>query len=307
MDILHCAGYCSISDEGLALVDYLEHDNGTRTLSTFESLSCEAAWMKILEFIQRSTYPVFNELVHENYDEMNLEKWTFFARANVNSIKSYVSRRSVEEGQLDAIVESLRNGTMRAHKLDLRFSWPDESTFRDLFDALSSTECRLKDLRFHATNTDSRMAALINDKYIINMLHANISLETLGIKCEDDSPGFLSMGILNAAAEHPCLRKLIFRPPAELDPPPVRQSDPFNIWYRNNPSLCILIDTSRSYWNNGAENWQDYVHFCRFGLLQQVSNERIRSHLLVAALANHSSSPKRIHYLLSENQDVFAK
>jgi hypothetical protein len=262
----------------------------------------------MFEFLRRSTYPVF-ETLNLASRRGNPEGWALFTQANVNSVYILADTHDLEidTGYYSPIIEALQDGTLRAPTIELRINVCRRDgelhvcTFQDLFHALSSTECPLKELLFLADISDSRITTLLFDEHMINMLRANTSLEILGIKCEDDSSGFLSMGILNAAAEHPRLRKLIFSPPVKLDPPPVRQSDPFNIWYRNNPLHEIVFECIRS------EKWRDYVHFCRFGLLQQVSNERIRSHLLVAALSNHSSSPERIHFLLSENQDVFAK
>ena len=90
------------------------------------------------------------------------------------------------------------------------------------------------------------------------------------------------------------------------------------VWYRNHLSHCIQFADSGTVDDDEdarciidrkdrVEKWQDSLFFCRFDRLQQVEDGTIRCHLLGAALANHSCFPQRVYFLLSGNQDVFAK
>ncbi len=309
--------FCPIRDEGLALVDWLEHHNGTRTLGTF---NCQYynAWENVLNFVVRSTFPVFNHLVFDQFHGPNSEphRYDSLVRANVNSIVLIVNPYGLVDDEGGLLLNALRDGSLRSSKLELDFNEiPSEVVVLDIFkfgvqnllNAMSSTECRLKELLFKVEQDALPNSGRFFEETIIGMLQENKSLETLCFDSTLEPLEFPAMGILNAAVGHPRLRNLVFIPPADVDPPGLDHSDPFQLWLRTNLSHSVRFDDwGRTYTEYDTEKWQDFIFFSRFGLLQQVDEERIRSHLLVAAIANHRS-PQRIHFLLSGNLDMFAK
>ena len=178
-----------------------------------------------------------------------------------------------------------------------------------LFVSMCSANCHLKELDVHVKTAHNGTINLVGGEYLPRMLKANKSLDILGIEIPEPE-------VLEAVAEHPRLRKLVFVVPYNLDPFATSDTDELAVWCRNHPSLKIQYDhASRIFLHEGrrivakgqVEIWQDFVVCSRFELLQQVNDERIRAHLLVAALANHFSSPRLVHFLLSGNLDLFAK
>lgn len=78
------------------------------------------------------------------------------------------------------------------------------------------------------------------------------------------------------------------------------------MWYRYHFSFHIEFgdaDVTRTYEGSRIETnvhlqkWQAFLFFTRFELRQRVGDERIRSHLRVVAVANHSSSPQQVYFL----------
>lgn len=311
--------FCSLSDKGVALVDWLEHHNETRTLGSF---SCQyyGAWENILQFTGRSSYPVFHQLVFDQFYNFNSDahRYDLVVNANVNSILVIMNPYSFAHGECEVLLQALGYGTLVSPKLEFDFD-ADSSELDErlelfeigldaLFGAISSSECKLKELHLKMETVRLGSSALVFEDHITDMLQQNKNLESLGLNSTVVPLQFPAIGILNAAAKHPRLRQLIFTPPTSFDPPELESFSPFQAWLRTNVSHRIRFDDRG---NVGAkrhkEKWQDYIFFSRFGLLQQVRDERFRSHSLVMALTNHSYSPQRVHFLLSWNVDVFAK
>lgn len=311
--------FCSISDNGQALVHWLEHHNRTRTLGSF---SCQyyGAWDNVLTFLGRSTYPVFDQLVFDQFLVSNNppHRYDLLVKANVKSIVLIINPFSFIHGECELLLEGLRNGRLKSPKLELRFDADSsdldeklelfETGLQGLFGAMSSVECNLKELRLEMETVRLGSTARVFEENLVDMLQANNSLETLGIDSLVEPLRFPSLGILNAAAEHPRLQTLVFVPPTSFDPPKLDPLNSFQVWLQNNISFKIRFDD----WGHPDAKdrqgtWQDYIFFCRFVLLQQVEDERIRSHLLVTALENQHNSPQRIRFLLSGNREVFAK
>lgn len=310
--------FCSISDKGLALIDWLEHHNKSRTLGSF---SCQyyGAWENVLSFLGRSAYPVFNQLVFDQFNTSNSSphRYALLVNANVKSIAVIINPLSFIRRECELLLQALRYGTLKSPKLELCFDADSpaldeklelfEIGLQGLFGAMSSPDCQLKELHLQMETARVSSTARVFEKYLFNMLQANESLETLGIDSIVEPLQFPAMGILNAAAEHQRLRKLVFIPPPSMDPPKLEPFDPVQGWLRNHLMHRIQFDElGHMDAKDRKEKWQDCVFFSRFGLLQQVHDERIRSHLLVMALANNSSSPRRIRFLLSGNRDIFA-
>ncbi len=311
--------FCSLSDKGQALVHWLENHNEQRTLGSF---SCQyyGAWENILEFTGRSSYPVFNQIVYDQFYVVNSDpyRYSLLVNANVNSISVLVNPYSFTNGECDVLLQALGNGTMVSPKIEFDFDADSselderlelfETGLHALFAAVSLPGCTLKGLDLKLETVRLSKSGLVFEEHIIDMLQQNKHLEALGLNCTVAPLQFPAIGILNAAAQHPRLRKLVFIPPPHLEPPALESFSPFPVWIQSHLDHCIQFhDWGRSSARHQTEKWQNYVFLSRFLLLQQVKEERIRSHLLVMALSNHSSAPQKVYFLLSWNVDVFAK
>ena len=311
--------FCSISDKGKALVNHLEHRNEARTLGCY-LYQFPNAWNNIASFLGRSTYPVFEELFLDPYHAINSDRCALLVQANVKSISVTINPYIIAESDFKPLLHALYEGTLVAPKLAVCFENDDrdmddddldfyELAIQGLFVALSSAHCQLKDLHLKVLSASIRTVILVVDEFLPRMLKKNKSLETLGID-------FLEMGLLNAVENHPRLRTVVTVPPSGHNPPRVGQGSFLEEWYRKHlfhqirfeDSTKILLHEGRRVVTKGpVDKWQDFLFFCRLELLRQVKDERIRSHMLIAALANHSTSLKRVHLLLSENLDVFCQ
>ncbi|GAX15844.1 hypothetical protein FisN_2Lh432 [Fistulifera solaris] len=322
--------YCPVQDKGLLLLDYLQHHNGRRTLGAFcNQFGFDDAWENIVTFLCQCTYPLFEEAVIDQHNIHHRDSHVnaLLARANVNSltiiIDPYLFHHSDE---CEPIVEALRNGSFVPHKLCLYFDTYDlfrdedieafETVLDELFGAMSSSECQLKELDMQLELAQLTSTAGVFEQHLIDMLEENTSLETLTIESTAGPLQFPAMRVLESAAKHPRLRKIVFLPPYGRNPPPIDQSDLFQMWHRTNLSHSIQFGDSRKVrLQEGCrvatkfevEKWQDFVFYDRFELLRQMEDENVRCHMLVVALASHSSNPQRVYSLLSRNQDVFAK
>ncbi len=81
--------------------------------------------------------------------------------------------------------------------------------------------------------------AIVFKEHLTDMLHENTSLKTLGIYSIVEPLQFPAMEILNAAADHPRLRTIVFIPPTDFTPPKLDSSEPFQMWLGNNLSQLI--------------------------------------------------------------------
>ncbi|GAX26634.1 hypothetical protein FisN_2Hu433 [Fistulifera solaris] len=315
---LEAIWFCSIRDKGLALIDWLEHHNEGRTLGSF---SCQFynAWENILEFLCRSMYPVFDQIVLDQfhrYSNMSLT-YELLVSANVGSILELINPYSFVGDDCKILIQSLENGTLRCPKLELCFDAESseldqkldffEVGFKRYAHAMSSPKCTLKELHLQMETVRLSDSAVVFESYLVAMLHENQSLSTLGIDSLVEPLGFPAMGILNAATEHPKLRTLKFISPATLDPPNPESSEPFQVWVRENLYHSVRFHNSHFDTKYNKDQWQDCIFFSRCSLLHNVPDERIRSYLLVALLANQQHSVHRVRFLLSWNRDVFTK
>jgi hypothetical protein len=322
--------YCDLYDEGLALLDYLRQINGKRILGTFSNqFEVDSAWESIVTFLGQSTHPVFEEIVldQNNIHHRDSHVNALLVRANVKSMLIIVEPDLFHQSdECEPIIQALRDGSFVPPKLRLFFDSYDppldedieafETVFDALFGAMSSTECQLKELHMQLEAAQLTSTVRVFEQHLIGMLEENKSLETLIIDSTADPLQFPAMRVLESAAKHPRLRKIVFLPPHGRDPPPIGQSGLFHVWHRTNLSHSIqfadsykirLRDDCRVVTKFEVEKWQDFVFCDRFELLRQVEDENIRCHLLVVALADHSSNPQRVYSLLSKNQDLFAK
>ena len=305
---------CHFDDKGQAIVDWLDSRNGKETLDLFYFQRCNCFEM-ILRLLSRSIYPVFDKL--DLYGDVSPHLTPLIAAANVKSVKLNVRFFLDNKGWRASILDALRDGTFRPPNLTI-YSYilfdedetPLVSEFLDRFlTAVSSPGCFLKEL--HLLHFDSRSIPHDLERYLLDMLRENRSLQVLGIYSDVAPLEFPQMNILNAATRHPRLRKLCFNPPNTYDPPELGQSEPFQVWLRENRSYEIQFNPfSESGMKAQLPKWQNAVFslFTKdFDALQQVEDERIRSHLLVTALAICRRMPDRIYYLLSGNQDILAR
>ncbi|GAX26635.1 hypothetical protein FisN_2Hh432 [Fistulifera solaris] len=322
--------YCPLQDEGLALLNYVQHHNERRTLGEFCSqFGSEKTWENIITFLGQSPYPVFEELVIDQHNIYHRDSHVNarHVRANVKSltimVDPYLFRHSDE---CEPIVEALRDGSFVPPKLCLCFDTHDpvldevievyETVLEELFGAMSSSGCQLKELHMQIELAKLTSTVSVFEQHLIDMLEENTSLETLTIDSTAGPLQFSAMRVLESAEKHPRLRKIVFLPPYGREPPPIGQSGQFQMWHRTNLSHSIqFADSCKIRRQEGCrvvtkfevEKWQDFVFCDRFELLRQVEDENVRCHLLVEALADHSSNPQRVYSLLSRNQDTFVK
>jgi hypothetical protein len=306
--------FCSISDKGKALVKYLEHNNEKRTLGVYLH-QFNNAWNNIVTFLSRSPYPVFEELFFDPCHDTNAGCNALLVQANVKSIAVTLSPNIIRKSKaFEPLLHALYDGTLVSPTLRVCFDTHDpdqdenlhfyETAIQALFIAISSAKCQLKELHLqlaHVAHQDT--LRLIVEEYLPRMLQLNKSLETLGIE-------FLEKLTLDIIAKHPRLRNIVFVP---FEEPTLREYGFLREWYPKHPSHHIWFEHMttilphegrRVVTKCPVKEWQKFVFFCQFKRLRRVKNERVRSHLLVAALANHSNSPQQIYFLLSGNQDI---
>ena len=271
---------------------------------------------------------MFDELVldQNHIDFCNSYRHELAAQANVKSMLVLINPELFDSGDCEPLVEALQDGTFVPPALCLCFDTGhpvlDEdielykTVLHDMFHAMSSSSCALKELHVQLDSAKTSSTVRVFEEHLIDMLKANKSLETLIIDSSADPLQFPGINVLKSVTKHPCLRKLVFLPPYGVDPPPKGQLDLFRVWYQHNLSHSIRFGDSyktRIHEGNRVDTkahiakWQDFAFYTRFELLQRVEDERIRCHLLVAVLLDHSRSPQRVYFLLNGNLDLFVK
>jgi hypothetical protein len=311
--------HCQFDDEGQAIIYWLENTRReTEILEAccFPGCNCNE---RILKFLNRAMYPVFDRL-YFNGQDMPSRLSPLIAAASVNTLVVDIHFFLFDKDWREPLLKALRYGTFRPQNLEVSFldgkyEYDNDTVLaigkflRKLLDAVSSPECSLKELHFK--QFDLTLISLLFAMYLLDMLRTNTSLQVLGLFSDETPFVFPQMNILNAAAQHPRLRTLRFYPPPKRDPPILGRSEPFQVWLQRNRSHDIRFDDFS--WPDRIvqrQKWQKAVFdiFTReFDALKQVEDERIRSYLLGTALATWHRMPDRIYYLLSGNQDVFAK
>ncbi len=232
---------CTISDNGHAVVNYLEFHNGMRTLGTLGEHFHGKVRETIVAFLERSTYPVFEELCFDCFyisDRAMLQRPATYQ----SNVCSFSVKVGPDEVIPDELLEALRHGLFAPSKLKMLFSCPPNqqaTAVENLCDAVGSTDCQLHELSVHLKGGPLSSTGL--EGHFIEMLRGNASLQTLSILDENgDVLPFPATKLLNVATQHPRLRKLAFVPPC-VDPPTIGQAGQFHLWYRANLSHKIVF------------------------------------------------------------------
>jgi hypothetical protein len=307
---------CRFDDKGRAIVAWLENRNETDIMECCDLFRCDC-YPAILRFLSRSMYPVFKRLYLDSID-IPSQLTPYVAAANVKSLDVDIRFFVCDKGWRAPLLQALRDGTFRPEILDISFicapchgKMNNEEIaivgefLQKLLVALSSRECSLKEL--HLWDFKLRGIGQEFKDDLIVMLQKNKSLRTLGVYSTMGLFSFPQMSILKVAAMHPHLRQLCFYPPTS-DPPVPR---PFQVWAKKNHFHDIRFETARDpEMRVQRDKWQNAVFSLftgKYAALKQVQDPHARSYLLLTALATYRQMPDRIYYLLSDNQDVFAK
>jgi hypothetical protein len=309
---------CQFEDKGQAMVDWLEKRNGAEIIDSCYFPDCDCV-EKILKFLSRSMYPVFEKLyVLTGRAVFVPELSHLISAANIKTVMADIRFFSCCDGWRAPLLKALREGTFRPQTLEICFSSHrifDEGDIpiigkvvRKLLKAISSPDCTLKEL--HLKHFEFTEIAHDFERYLLNMLQTNERLEVLGVYSTLATLEFPQIKIMDAATKHPRLRKMCFYPPTSHDPPEVGYAEPFQVWVQKNRCHIIQFnDFTHSDKKPYRSKWQNAVFAVftsEFDALQQVEDDKARSYLLATAIAIFQQMPDRIYNLLTGNLDVFA-
>ncbi len=310
---------CVVTDGGKALVNWLENINDSRTLGCF-TLSQTNIDKRLLAFLNRATYPVFQRLALSRHD--NAGRIVALSTANISCIPFHIDSSS--KCRNGPLLQALRDGSYRPPCLQVcletsnRYDCPYNEfimmrKIAVFFNALKSEDCSLLQLQISIEDQYLMEIAPQFELHLRQMLEENNSLEILSIHNVGkplsivECLHFPQMGILVAAAAHPRLQKINVTPPLD-DPCPevlneIHEAFPYEIRFHEGGQFYLT--EQRDKWQLALFLSSPFVR--RFERLHTLANDRVRTFLLAQALATSSMSPKRVFFLLRGSQDLLAR